>query len=51
MIDISEILYRAYDEGDVPEGGNIPNPTPGSNAINLAAIKYRANQEPEEEEE
>ena len=51
MIDLSEILYRAYEEGDIPEGGNVPNPSPGSNPINLAAIKYRANLELEEEEE
>lgn len=52
MIDLSEIIYRSHEEGDVPEGGNVPNPVGlSANAINLVAIKFRANLELEEEEE
>jgi hypothetical protein len=52
MIDLSEIVYRAYEEGDIPEGDNIPSLASGSSSINLAAIKYRAEwEDPEEEEE
>ena len=53
MIDLSEIVYRAFQEGDVADGNNVPAQAGGSTfAISLSAIKYRASfTDPEEEEE
>lgn len=52
MIDLSEIIYRAYGAGDAPEGDNIPSEAESSTTmIVLDAIKYRAWQEVIEEEE
>jgi len=41
-IDLTHIIYRAHQSGDLDESKNIPNTVGGTTGISLAGIKFRS---------
>ncbi len=41
-IDLTHIIFRAHQIGDVDTGKNIPNTVGGTTGVSLAGIKFRS---------
>jgi hypothetical protein len=49
-IDLTHIIFRAHEVGDVDTSKNIPNTVGGSTGISLAGIKFRSKEYGDNEE-
>jgi hypothetical protein len=41
-IDLTHIIYRAHEPGDVDTSKNVPNDNGGTSGVSLAGIKFRS---------